>query len=117
VESLSPITPRKGSLDKQSVDDIANRMNDTFNFTIMWGHVRTRHSELCVVQQEEDPGGRVIKLTPVVALDRVAYTALPRAASTAEVVWCVVPELATQSWTEVGGGWSTIVLKELDSDC
>jgi hypothetical protein len=104
-------------LDKQSVDDIANRMNDTFSFTIMWGHVRTRHSELCVVQQEEDPGGRVIKLTPVVALDRVAYTALPRAASTAEVVWCVVPELATQSWTEVGGGWSTIVLKELDSDC
>jgi hypothetical protein len=24
---------------------------------------------LCVVRQEEDPGGRVVKLTPVIALD------------------------------------------------
>jgi hypothetical protein len=37
--------------------------------------------------------------------------------STDGVVWCVVSELATQSWTEVGGGWSTMVLKELASDC
>jgi hypothetical protein len=29
----------------------------------------TRHPELCVVQQEEEAGGRVVKLTPVVALD------------------------------------------------
>jgi hypothetical protein len=32
-------------------------------------------------------------------------------------VWCVVPESATQSWTEVGGGWSAMVLKEWVSDC
>jgi hypothetical protein len=28
------------------------------------------------------------------------------------VVWCVAPESATQFWTEVGGGWSAMVLKE-----
>jgi hypothetical protein len=31
-------------------------------------------------------------------------------------VWCEVPEFAAQSWTEVGGGWSTMVLKEFTSD-
>jgi hypothetical protein len=44
-------------------------MNDTFSFTILWGRVRTRHSELCAVRQEEDLGGRVVKLTLIVALD------------------------------------------------
>jgi hypothetical protein len=33
------------------------------------------------------------------------------------VVWCVAPESATQSWTEVGDGWSAMVLKEWASDC
>jgi hypothetical protein len=33
------------------------------------------------------------------------------------VVWCIAPESATQSWTEVGGGWSATVLKEWASDC
>jgi hypothetical protein len=33
------------------------------------------------------------------------------------VVWCVTPESATCSWTEVGGRWSVMVLKELASDC
>jgi hypothetical protein len=28
------------------------------------------------------------------------------------VVWCVTPESATQAWTEVGGGWSAMLLKE-----
>jgi hypothetical protein len=33
------------------------------------------------------------------------------------VVWCVMTEFATQSWTEIGGGWSAMKLKELGSDC
>jgi hypothetical protein len=61
--------PGKRSLNQQSADDIVNRMNNTFSFTILWGRVRTRHSELCAVRQEEDAGGRVVKLTSVVALD------------------------------------------------
>jgi hypothetical protein len=51
------------------VDDIVNQMNNTFSFTILWGRVRTRHPKMCAVRQEEEAGGRVIKLTPVVALD------------------------------------------------
>jgi hypothetical protein len=53
----------KRSLNQQSADDIVNRMNNTLSFTILWRRVRTRHPELCVVRQEEEAGGRVIKLT------------------------------------------------------
>jgi hypothetical protein len=35
VQSFSPITPRKRSLDKQSMDDIVNETNDIFGFTIL----------------------------------------------------------------------------------
>jgi hypothetical protein len=59
----------KRSLNQQSVDDIVNRTNNMFSFTILWWHVRTRHLELCAVRQEEEARGRVVKLTPVVALD------------------------------------------------
>jgi hypothetical protein len=51
------------------VNDIVNRMNNTFSFTILLGRVRTRHPELCAIRQEEEVGGRVVKLTSVVALD------------------------------------------------
>jgi hypothetical protein len=69
VQSFSLITPGKGSLDKQSADDIVNGTNDTFNFTILRGCVWARHPELCVIRQEEDTGGRVVKLALDVALD------------------------------------------------
>jgi hypothetical protein len=69
VQSLSPITPGKGSLDKQRVDDIVDGTNDTFDFTILRGCVWARHPELCAIRQEEDSGGKVVKLAPVVALD------------------------------------------------
>jgi hypothetical protein len=69
VQSFSPITPGKGSLDKQSADDIVDGTNDTFGFTILWGCVWAQHPELCAIRQEEDHGGRVVKLAPVVALD------------------------------------------------
>jgi hypothetical protein len=70
LKFFGPITPGKRSLNQQSVDDIVNQMNNTFSFTILWGRVRTRHPKMCAVQQEEEAGGRVVKLTPVVALDR-----------------------------------------------
>jgi hypothetical protein len=67
--SFGPIIPGKRSLNQQSANDIVNRTNNTFSFTILWGRVRTRHPELCVVRQEEEAGGRVVKLMPIVALD------------------------------------------------
>jgi hypothetical protein len=69
VKSFCPITPGKRSLNQQSADDIVNRTNNMFSFTILWGCVRTQHLELCAVRQEEDAGGRVVKLTSVVTLD------------------------------------------------
>jgi hypothetical protein len=33
------------------------------------------------------------------------------------IVWCEASESATQSYTEVGAGLSTMVLKEFTSDC
>jgi hypothetical protein len=69
VKSFCRITPGKRSLNQQSADNIVKRTNNTFNFTILWGRVRTRYPELCAIRQEEDAGGRVVKLTSVVALD------------------------------------------------
>jgi hypothetical protein len=69
VKSFCPITPEKRSLNQQSVDDIVNQTNNMFSFTILWGRVRTRHPELCAIRQEEDVGGRVVKLKSVVAVD------------------------------------------------
>jgi hypothetical protein len=69
VKPFSPITPRKGSLDKQRADDIVNGANDVFDFTILRGHVSTRHLELCLFGQKKGLGGKIVKLMPVVALD------------------------------------------------
>jgi hypothetical protein len=71
VQSFSPITPETGRLDKQSADNIVNGMNDTFGFIILRGCVWARHPEMCAIRQEEDPGGRVVKLAPVVTLDGI----------------------------------------------
>jgi hypothetical protein len=70
VKSFCPITPGRESLNQQSANDIVNRTNNMFSFTILWGRVRTRYPELCAVRQEEDSGGRVVKLTSVVKLSR-----------------------------------------------
>jgi hypothetical protein len=40
VKSFSPLTLGKGSLDKQSADDIVNGTIDMFIFTLLWGRVR-----------------------------------------------------------------------------
>jgi hypothetical protein len=68
VKPFSPKTPENGGLDKQRTDDIVNGANDVFGFTILRGRVRTRHPELCSFRQKKGPGGRVVKLTPVVTL-------------------------------------------------
>jgi hypothetical protein len=47
VKSFSLIAPGKGGLDKQRAGDIVNGANDAFDFTILRGRVRTRHSEMC----------------------------------------------------------------------
>jgi hypothetical protein len=68
MKPFSPIAPGKRSLDKQRADDIVNGANDALGFTILRGRVRTRYLELCRFRQKKGPSGRVVKLTPVVAL-------------------------------------------------
>jgi hypothetical protein len=69
VKPFSPIAHRKGSLDKQRAVDIVNEANDVFDFAILRGRVRTQHHEMCPFRQKKGSGGRVVKFTPVVALD------------------------------------------------
>jgi hypothetical protein len=69
VKPFRPLAPRKGRLNKQRADDIFNRRNDMFNFTILRRCVWTRRSKLCAFRQEKCLGGRVVKLMPVVTLD------------------------------------------------
>jgi hypothetical protein len=40
-----------------------------FSFTILWRRVWVGHPELCTGRQEEDLGGGVVKLMPVVTLN------------------------------------------------
>jgi hypothetical protein len=51
------------------MDDIVNGTNGMFSFTILRRCVWAQHPELYAIRQEDDPGGRDVKLTPVVALD------------------------------------------------
>jgi hypothetical protein len=51
-----------------SANDIVNGTNNTFGFTILGGCVGARHPQLGAFGQEEGLGGRVVKLTFVVAL-------------------------------------------------
>jgi hypothetical protein len=71
VKPFSQIAPGKGSLNKQRADDIVNRMNDTFSFTILRRRIWTRHPELCAFRPKKGSSGKVVKLTPVVALDGI----------------------------------------------
>jgi hypothetical protein len=88
VKTLSPIMLGKGSLDKQCADDIINGANNAFSFTIPRGRVRTRHPELCSFGQKEGLGERVIKLTPVVALDGFDGAAELSSNISKEIVQC-----------------------------
>jgi hypothetical protein len=44
-------------------------MNDTLDFTNLRGPVGTRHPQLGAMIQEEGPGGRIVELTLIIALD------------------------------------------------
>jgi hypothetical protein len=44
-------------------------MNDTLDFTNLRGPVGTRHPQLGAMIQEEGPGGRIVELTLIIALE------------------------------------------------
>jgi len=70
-KSLDPIGGRHGGLKQQGANNIINRANNAFSFTILGRGVRARHAKMNALGEEERPSAGVIKLLPVVALNRL----------------------------------------------
>jgi len=68
-EGLDPVAGRHGGLKQQGANDIINRANNTFSFTVLRGGVGTRHSKMNAPSEEERAGSGVIKLFAIVALN------------------------------------------------
>jgi len=51
------------------VNNIIDRVNNVFGFTVLRRGVRARHAKMDALREEEVAGTRVVKLFPVVTLD------------------------------------------------
>ena len=70
-KSLDPIGGRHGGLKQQGANNIINRANNAFSFTVLGRGVRARHAKMNALGEEERPSTGAIKLLPVVALNRL----------------------------------------------
>jgi hypothetical protein len=71
VKALSPETGWKGSLEQQGAHDIVGGTNHAFGLAVLRGSIGTRHPKLDAMREEESAGGRVIKLTSIIALAKL----------------------------------------------
>ena len=69
MEALSPEARGQRGLDQKGAHDVVRRANHPLSLAILRRGIRTRHTQLNTLREEEGMGGGVIKLTPVVALD------------------------------------------------
>jgi hypothetical protein len=58
-------------LEEEGPNHIVERADGSLNLPIMSRGVRARHSEVSAVGEEEGAGVGVVKLAPIVALDRL----------------------------------------------
>ena len=70
-KGLNPVGGRHGGLKQQGANDIIYRANNTFSFTVLGRGVRAGHAKMNALGEEERPSAGVIKLLPVVALNRL----------------------------------------------
>ena len=70
-KSLDPIGGRHGGLKQQGANNIINRANNAFSFTVLGRGVRAGHAKMNALGEEERPSAGVIKLLSVVALNRL----------------------------------------------
>ena len=70
-EGLDPVGRRHGGLKQQGANDIIYGANNTFSFTVLRRGIRARHAKMNALGEEERPSAGVIKLLPVVALNRL----------------------------------------------
>jgi len=69
VEALSPVTGREGGLEQQGAHDVVGGANHALGLAVLRRSVGAGHPQLHTEGQEEGTGRRVVKLSPVVALN------------------------------------------------
>jgi len=69
-EGLYPIPGRHGCLKEQGANNIIDRANNAFGFTVLGRCVRAGHAEVNALGEKKMPSARVVELLPVVALYR-----------------------------------------------
>lgn len=67
MEALSPIASKNEGLDEQGAHDVVSSVNQTLNLAKLGRSVKTRHTELYTMEQEERP--RVVELPTIVTLN------------------------------------------------
>jgi hypothetical protein len=56
-------------LKEQGANNIIDRANNAFSFTVLRRGVRAGHAKVNALGEEELPGAGVVELSPIVALD------------------------------------------------
>ena len=56
-------------LDQKGTHDVVRRTNHPLSLAVLGRGIRTRHTQLNTLREEERTGGEVVELTPVVTLD------------------------------------------------
>ena len=69
VEALRPEARGQKSLDQKGAHDVIRCAIHPLSLAVLRRGVRTRHTQLNTLREEEGTGGGVIELTPVVTLD------------------------------------------------
>ena len=69
VEALSPEAQGQRGLDQKGAHDVVLRANHPLSLAILRRGIRTRHTQLNTLREEERTGGRVVELTSIVTLD------------------------------------------------
>jgi hypothetical protein len=69
VKALYPEARGQGGLDQKSAHDIVRSPNHALCLTVLWGSIRTRHTQLNTSVVKEGARGVVIEVTTVVTLD------------------------------------------------
>jgi hypothetical protein len=69
VKALCPEARGQGCLDQKSAHDIVCGLNHALCLVVLWGSIRTRHTQLNTSGEKKGARGGVIELTTVVALD------------------------------------------------
>ena len=69
MEALRPEARGQRGLDQKGAHDVVCRVNHALSLTVLRRGIRTRHTQLNTLREEEETGGGVIELRLVVTQD------------------------------------------------